>query len=342
MIHETLEQGYQRDNLLFLRRYLRMTQKEFIKKYLSDMNGEALISLSTLSNLETKGGSKLESVISTVSENLNIDPQLFSIHPDNFVKNVDFLLGETDKAPAMSGALPGAKSNVGMLINKLTDYFADQIFAGKLRPGDKIESDKVLAEKFGVGRTAIRETLKVLNVLGLIDIRPCQGSFICKDGSNFFIIPLSWSFFLDADKIECVLVVRDVLEIKAAELAAESTDSEHLNNLASVSFAMHTAYVEQNFKDFLDLDLKFHEAIALCSGNPLIYNLTKTISNLIRHVSSTGMVNMDQLTNIYEEHQQVYGFIIAHDSSAAGEAMKKHLAQSRQRYDYGLKDQKKE
>lgn len=336
MKNETLDQEYQKDNLLFLRRYLRMTQRDFIKQYLSDENGEALISISTLSNLESKGGSRLDKVINLVAEKLNIDPLAFNIHPDNFVKNIDIFLRETNKVPSMSEVPLGTKSNVGILIHELTNYFADQIFTGKLRPGDKIESDRALAEKFNVGRTAIRETLKVLNVLGLIDIRPGQGSFICKDGSNFFIIPLSWSIFLDPEKIDSILVVRDMLEIKAAELAALCSDSEHLNDLANVSFAMHTAYVEQNFKDFLDLDLKFHEAISRCSENPLIFNLSKTISNLIRRVSSTGMVNIEQLTHIYDEHQQIYGFVIAHDSVAAGEAMKKHLDQSRQRYDYDL------
>ena len=336
LIRDAVNQNHLKDNLLFLRRYLRMTQKDFISKYLSDADGEALISLSTLSNLESKGGSRLEDVINIVSEKMNIDPMAFGIEPDNFVKNIDFLVRENDKAP-MSPEIPlGTKSNVGILIHELTNYFADLIFTGKLRPGDKIESDRDLAEKFGVGRTAIRETLKVLNVLGLIDIRPGQGSFICKDGSNFFIIPLSWSIFLDIDKIDSILVVRDMLEIKAAEIAAEKSDTEHLHNLTKVSFAMHTAFIEQNFKDFLDLDLKFHEAIASCSENPLIYNLIKTISNLIRHVSGTGMINIDQLQHINEEHQQIYGFILARDSHAAGEAMKKHLVQSRQRYDYNL------
>jgi DNA-binding FadR family transcriptional regulator len=335
--NETLDQERQKDNLLFLRRYLRMTQKNFIKQYLSDENGEALISISTLSNLESKGGARLDNVINTVAEKLNIDPPAFNIHPDNFVKNIDVFLRETDEGPSMSEVPLGTKSNVGILIHELTNYFADQIFTGKLRPGDKIESDRALAKKFNVGRTAIRETLKVLNVLGLIDIRPGQGSFICKDGSNFFIIPLSWSIFLDSEKIDSILVVRDMLEIKAAELAAISAaDGEHLYDLTNVSYAMHTAYVEQNFRDFLDLDLKFHEAVSRCSKNSIIFNLSKTISNLIRRVSSSGMVNIEQLTHIYNEHQQIYGFIIAHDSVAAGEAMKKHLEQSRQRYDYDL------
>lgn len=336
MIHETLDQEYQNDNLLFLRRYLRMTQEQFIKEYLSDEKGEALISVSTLSNLESKGGSRLNDIINTISEKLIIDPLAFSIHPDNFVKNIDVLMRKADKIPSMAEVPLGAKSSVGMLIHELTNYFADQIFEGKLRPGDKIKSDRDLAKKFGVGRTAIRETLKVLNVLGLIDIRPGQGSFICKDGSNFFIIPLCWSIFINVDKIDSILVVRDLLEIKAAELAAVSPNNELLSELTKISFDMHTAYNEQNFRDFLDFDLDFHEAIARCSENPVIITLTKTISNLIRHVSSTGMVNIEQLYNIYEEHQHIYGFIIARDSKAAGEAMKKHLTQSRERYDYDM------
>ena len=341
MIRDAIKQNYQKDNLLFLRRYLRMTQKDFISKYLSDINGEAMISLSTLSNLESKGGSRLDDVINIVSEKMNIDPMAFGIEPDNFVKNVDFLVRDNDKAPTTQDVPLGTKSNVGILIHELTNYFAERIFTGNLRPGDKIESDRDLAEKFDVGRTAIRETLKVLNVLGLIDIRPGQGSFICKDGSNFFIIPLSWSVFLDIDKIDSILVVRDMLEIKAAEIAAEKSDNEHLHNLTKVSYDMHTAFIEQDFRDFLDLDLKFHEAVASCSENPLIYNLIKTISNLIRHVSGTGMINIDQLQHIYEEHQKIYGFILARDSIAAGEAMKTHLTSSRKRYDYNLPADKK-
>lgn len=338
MILETLDQEYQKDNLLFLRRYLRMTQEQFIKEYLWDKNGEVLISVSTLSNLESKGGSRLKDVVNIISKKLTIDPLAFNMHPDNFVKNIDVLMPKADKVSSVGVFHLRTKSSVEILIHELTNYFANQIFEGKLRPGDKIKSDRDLAKKFCVGRTAIRETLKVLNVLGLIDIRPGQGSFICKDGSNFFIIPLCWSIFINSDKIDNILVVRDLLEIKATELAAESLNREHLGELTTISYDMHIAYNEQNFQDFLAFDLDFHESIARCSENPVIITLTKTISNLIRHVSSTGMVNVEQLNDIYEEHQQIYGFIIARDAKSAGQAMSKHLTQSRERYDFDIQE----
>ena len=71
----------------------------------------------------------------------------------------------------------------------LSDYISNAIIEGDYKLGDKLPSDRDLAAKFGVGRTALREALKVLSVLGLIDIRPGQGTFICRNTSNFFLMP---------------------------------------------------------------------------------------------------------------------------------------------------------
>ena len=62
--------------------------------------------------------------------------------------------------------------------------------------------------------------------------------------------------------------------------------------------------------------------------------MIQTISNLMRHVSGSGMVDEEQLKDIYEEHQRVYGLILAKDAEGASEAMKEHLEKSLGRYDY--------
>ena len=101
-----------------------------------------------------------------------------------------------------------------------------------------------------------------------------------------------------------------------------------------ISHKLHKAYVEKDYKEFLDGDLEFHICIAECSGNQVIYSMIQTISNLMRHVSGSGMVDEEQLKDIYEEHQRVYGLILAKDSEGASEAMKEHLEKSLGRYDY--------
>ena len=203
-----------------------------------------------------------------------------------------------------------------------------------LKKGDKIESDRVLATKLGVGRSAVREALKVLDVLGMIDIRPGQGTYISGNEANFFVIPLSWSLFMNGNQTESILEVRDLLEVKAAYLAADCVDDRALNRLYDVSHKIHQAYVEQNYKKFLDADLEFHSSIAECSGNTVIYSMLQTISNLMRHVSETGMIDGRQLQEIYEEHQKIYGLILAKDGEGATEAMEEHMKRSKARYNY--------
>lgn len=325
-----------RNNLFILRRYLQLTQRKFIQQFFSSNEGKNQISISTLSNIETKGGARLDDVLEQVAQQLNFDAVAFQMDTDKFLDNLEILVPkENIEKNSHEEIITKKNTNVNVLLTRLANYFADEVFSGRLKPGDKIESDRNLAEIFEVGRSAIREALKVLDVLGLIEIRPGQGSFLCKDSSNFFIIPLSWSLFLNTEQIDSILDVRYALETKAARMAATSSqDSKNLNELNDIFFRMHNAFNKQDFAMFLELDIEFHLIITKCSQNDVIYHLLRTISNFMRHVSSSGMANMKQLQSIYDEHQRIYGFIIAHDEQGAENAMGEHLQAARKRYNF--------
>lgn len=323
---------YKRENLRMLRTTLSLTQKEFIRRFLSDADGNPTMSIATLSNLECKYGAKLNEVILTVSESLGIDSVLFSMPPEEFAERISVILSKDGDEDGTAGnSRPGS---INHLVNRLTMYFAEQMMEKRLKRGSRIESDRVLSMKFGVGRSAIREALKVLDVLGLIDIHPGQGSYISNQEASFFIVPLSWSLFLNGDQTDNIVEVRNILEVRASYLAAECMDEKSLSKLYDISHRLHRAYVEKNYKEFLDADLKFHICIAEGSGNKVIYSMIQTISNLMRYVSKSGMADERQLKDIYEEHQKVYGLILAKDAKGASDAMNEHLEKSKSRYNY--------
>ena len=324
---------HKKENLRLLRRTLRLTQKEFITRFLSTADGAPLMSIATLSNLESKGGARMNEVILAVSDELGIDSMIFSMPPEEFVEKINILLPDNMGNDANARG-NGKKGSINQLLSRLTMYFAEQLFDKKLKKGDKIESDRVLAVKLGVGRSAIREALKVLDVLGMIDIRPGQGTYISSNEANFFIIPLSWSLFLNGSQIDSIIEVRNLLEVKAAYLAASCKQEDCLNRLYDISHRIRNAYVARDYKDFLSADLEFHICIAECSGNQVIYSMIQTISNLMKHVSGSGMVDDDQLHEIYDEHQKIYGLILASDPDGAAGAMGEHLEKSVARYNY--------
>ena len=81
MVSSTLNPQNRKDNVKMLRRHLRLTQREFIDQFLCDENGKALLSIATLSNLESSGGARLNELIAIVSERLHLDPMIFSNKP---------------------------------------------------------------------------------------------------------------------------------------------------------------------------------------------------------------------------------------------------------------------
>ena len=181
------------------------------------------MSIATLSNLEAKDGPRMNDVIISVSEQLGIDSMHFSMPSEEFAEKIHILLPD-DVSPEALGKLQSKKGSINQLLNRLTMNFAEKMFDKSLKKGDKIESDRVLATNLGDGRSAVREALKVLDVLGMIDIRPGQGTYISGNEANFFVIPLSWSLFMNGNQTESILEVRDLLEVKAAYLAAGCVD----------------------------------------------------------------------------------------------------------------------
>lgn len=328
-----------KDNILILRRRLRLSQAEFIERYLSDEHGAPLISVPKLSNLENRGGRDVGELAGIIAARIPMDAKAFQMEPDRFVKNLDLFIEPRrpgkNALPEVTNDLIRRDSYVEKLVQVLSDYLSDSILAGDLRPGDKLPSDRSLAAQFGVGRTSIREALKVLSVLGLIDILPGQGTFVASGSANFFMAPLSWTFLLGERNADNVIDVRNVLEVESARLAAQKADQEGLQKLEEVFSLSDTAYLEGNFQDFLDLDLDFHLAIAQCSQNPIIQNLLLTTRKLIRYISKSGMVNLAQLADIYAEHQRIYTAITTRNPSLAASNMTEHLERSRARYRLG-------
>ena len=168
----------------------------------------------------------------------------------------------------------------------------------------------------------------------MIDIRPGQGSYLSNGEENFYNIPLSWSLFLNGNQTEDIVELRNLLEVKAAGLAAVCTNQEKINKLEEVSVRMQKSFEEKNYKDFLQDDVIFHTCIAECSGNQVILSMIQTIRNFMKHISQTGMVDELQLEEIYKEHQMVYSAIREQNADLAEKAMNVHMQKSSKRYNY--------
>ena len=333
MVEGKYNSVYKKDNIRQVRRTLKMTQKEFLEYFLMKENGKTAMSVATLSNLESKGGDRLNEVISAVSGRLQLDSMMFSLEPQEFLQNLETCLN-SHQADEDLFYKSEKKGNISQLVNRLTMYFADEILEGRLKRGDQIESDRELAKKLNVGRSAVREALKVLDVLGMIDIRLGQGTYITSRETNFFPVLLIGS------PEGSVFFRKGLTELRAVQLASQCEDKNKLDKLTDIYYRMQKTFQESKdtdnlqhaLQETLNADIEFHTCIAECSGNPIILSMLTTIRNFLKRVSGTGMVDSEQLQAVVEEHQKLYGAIISGNVDAATQTMMKHLAASMARY----------
>lgn len=215
---------------------------------------------------------------------------------------------------------------------KISEIIIEQIqkmiMNGTLKIGDKLPPERELTEQFKVGRPVLREALKALELIGIIECRHGQGNFIVNNIENSLFKPLSLSFKLSDGNIEEVLQLRYIVESFTAAQAARLATEDDVRKLYDILRDMMDADTEIKKSSF---DKMFHYEIASISKNKLIINLLESLSYLldifIEKTVSISLFGEDSIEKIYNEHIRIIKAIEAHDIEEAVEATNHHLSQ---------------
>jgi GntR family transcriptional regulator, transcriptional repressor for pyruvate dehydrogenase complex len=209
------------------------------------------------------------------------------------------------------------------------------LIRGDWQPGERIPPERELCAQLGVGRASLREALKALEIMGMIETRVGDGTYACER-STFLSRPLMWAI-LSSCKSEARELVdaRRLIEVELAGLAAEraTTDDleeigKHLDELEKIGTNAGQNTIRQTDLDrFLRADIGFHLAIAEASHNNVLKNALLLIRNLLQHWIADTAQDEDALAKTLEQHQQIFMAIAKKNQSAARSAMVHHLQQ---------------
>jgi GntR family transcriptional regulator, transcriptional repressor for pyruvate dehydrogenase complex len=206
-----------------------------------------------------------------------------------------------------------------------------RILDGELRSGDRLPTERELAEQFQVSRTAVREAMKMLTQKGLVDMRPGRGTIVI-DGAHEamqhsidLVMKLKLGEVGGSDKL---VEVREILEVEIAGLAAaRATDKEIA--------AMHAAVkvMDESLDDadaYIVADNNFHAALAEATQNTLILILVNSIVHLLSEQRKQIFETGDGPRRGQFHHKRILESIVKHDPAAARAAMRAHLQQVRE------------
>lgn len=231
--------------------------------------------------------------------------------PVSMNEPVDELAG---RLTPISAATPSAA-----VAAQLLKYFT----SGDIEKGTRLPPERQLAEALGTGRSAVREALAALEILGVVQIRPGSGTYLRGSLSELLPQTLSWGLMLGEQRVAELVEIRTSLELLATELAAKKIDDSALARLE-----MHVDVMAANSQDqaaFVEADMRFHQEIAAATDNAALNGLLQSVRSLLRIWVDRAVRTEDEIVAAVTEHRDVLEAIKNRDSQAARSAMARHM-----------------
>ncbi len=220
---------------------------------------------------------------------------------------------------AALGALP-AGTPVSEVARRLMDLFT----GGSLDAGTRLPPERQLAATLGVGRSAVREALAALEILGIVDVRPGSGTYLRGTASDLLPQTLRWGLLIGQKNTAELLELRSGLEIYVARLAAGRASAERVQSLATSLGRMRASV--HDLKTFAKADAEFHNALAAGAGNHTLVDLLHVVRSLLQVYADRAVHDEDAARIAIDEHQAVFAAVERRDADAAASAMAVHMA----------------
>ncbi|OUM90399.1 MAG: hypothetical protein BAA01_16300 [Bacillus thermozeamaize] len=209
------------------------------------------------------------------------------------------------------------------IYQKIVQQIRQLIESGQLKPGDKLPSERELAQLLGCSRASLREAFRVLESEGVLVSRHGEGRFVQE------IHPLVMSYRFDRvdllkrSAILSFLEAREALEPKIAELAATRAKEEHIVRLQRAIEHMKVELKDRQKE--VSQDSAFHLAMAEASQNFVFVTMMRTNLAIIRQVREATLVRVERYEKSIAEHQDILEAIKLRDGRLAAEMALRHI-----------------
>lgn len=209
-------------------------------------------------------------------------------------------------------------------VDKIIGQIRSLISSGQLKPGDRLPSERKLAEKLGVGRTHIRDAIAKLEFYGILKTMPQSGTVVegigitALEGLITDVLKLEESEF--ADLVE----TRTLLETQAARMAAQRRTTEDIINMKKALDAYEAKV--RNGLPAVEEDLLFHLTIAEAGRNTVLKSLMLIITpDIVKNFTKLDVCKDGRFYRSLEEHKVILEYIVNQEPDLAAKVMEEHL-----------------
>lgn len=199
---------------------------------------------------------------------------------------------------------------------------------GEWKAGERIPRERELCQQLGIARTSLREALKAMELIGMLDSKVGDGTFVCPR-SEFLSRPLQWAFTgTDHAEFADIIEAREFLEQDLAGLAAERASEEDLLKIEAAVHNFREAMA--NGDPIMDLDMAFHVSVGEAAHNEVLRNAAELSRDLMKPWLMLKSLISGVPARTLKQHEAIYRAILSGDTAAARNAMHNHMEDSSQ------------
>jgi GntR family transcriptional repressor for pyruvate dehydrogenase complex len=199
-----------------------------------------------------------------------------------------------------------------------------QIIRGVWKPGERIPAERQLGVLLGVGRASLREALKALEIMGLIETRLGDGTYVCQR-SEFLSRPLLWAITSSSQtEVHELVEARKLIETELAGMAAERATAEDLSQIGAHLDRMENLVDRPG--EFLQADIDFHLAVGQAGHNTILMNALHLIRNLLQEWMGSTLQVEGIAQKALDHHKSIFLAIVTKNGASARACMSAHLA----------------
>lgn len=212
-----------------------------------------------------------------------------------------------------------AEALESQLVRKLLDY----LLSGAVVPGGRLPSERALAASLQVGRQAVRNAIKSLAALGIIETRVGSGSYLVSQQSSLLPRVIEWGILLSQTWATDLIDARHQLEVLLAGMAAERRTEVHLGAIREAYAAMQAS--GDDYVAYAEADAEFHLAVADASENVLLAGVLRNIRYMLKAWAVHVITTAGETETSLPLHEGVLRAIEMRDPKSAQEAMERHM-----------------
>lgn len=238
----------------------------------------------------------------------------------------DWTLKESLNIAAMQTIRPISRTT---LSEQVAIQITEMIAARTWKPGQALPSEADLCRAFGISRPTVREALKALDFVGLVQMRTGHRAYVSEGPAKFVDRLCTHGLINSQEDVEDLTLSRLVLEGELAALCAQRVSDEELQNLETLVDQIGRC---TNHEESLELDLQFHLAIATYSRSKILAQMLRAIRGLLQEVirRCAQLPGDKELT--YDQHKNILRALKERNSRKARSAMREHLTTFRRSY----------